>query len=245
MTDKLAASGSCTPDRTYRLHGSPDSANIVVRLLLEELELAYEDVPVDRRARAQNSEAYLRLNPQGLIPVLEVPGQDAPMFETGAILLYLADTCDRLAPARTAPDRGRFLKWLFFISNTLHSDLRIAFKPHKYLPAGEAQKLFSEMLVGRIAGSLSLLDREIAATEGPFLLGAELSCADLYLAACARWAQIYPEQGKWGLSGVPRLKQLLETLEERPAVRRACAMEGIEGRAFTEPKPVTLPGATA
>ncbi|MCX2723610.1 glutathione S-transferase family protein [Roseibium salinum] len=231
--------------RRYRLHGSPDSANLVIRMVLEELGIPYEDVPVDRLAAQQKSAAYRRLNPQGLIPVLEVPGQDAPVFETGAILLFLADRYQALAPARKSPAWGRFLKWLFFISNTLHSDLRISFRPQRYFPQEDGLELFSQTLIGRIAASFGHLEREIAETGGPFLLGDEPTCADYYLAGCARWAQIYRNQDRWNLADTPKLRFLLEQLEARPAVRKACRMELIDGLPFTAPVPVRSPGATA
>ncbi|MHA7773970.1 glutathione S-transferase family protein [Roseibium sp. M-1] len=229
----------------YRLHGSPDSANYVVRMVLEELGQSYDYVPVDRMISAQKSAAYRKLNPQGLIPVLEVPGQDAPMFETGAIVLFLADRHGALAPDPHAPGRGRFLKWLFFISNTLHSDLRISFKVKRYLPDESRHAVFLETLVERIGASLAHLDAEIAATGGPYLLGQQLSCADLYLAACARWAQIYPATGKWTPAATPHLQAMLKLLEARPAVEVASRKELIEGTPFTDPRPGTLPGTTA
>ncbi|WP_298959505.1 glutathione S-transferase family protein [uncultured Roseibium sp.] len=243
---------STTPKRsdkpaagTYRLHGSPDSANLVVRLVLEEMETPYQYVPVDRLRSEQNSEAYLKLNPQGLIPVLEVPGQDAPLFETGAILLHLVETHGCLGPAVGSLERGRFLKWLFFISNTLHSELRISFKPYKYVAEGRAAEDLSDGLILRIARSFDLLDREIWASGGPYLMGQELTCLDHYAACCARWAQIYRNDGKWAPLGTPYLKRMIEELEDRPAVNRACSLEGIKGLPFSEPKPVTLPGTTA
>lgn len=230
---------------TYRLHGSPDSANLVVRLVLEEIETPYQYVPVDRLRSEQNSAAYLKLNPQGLIPVLEVPGQDAPLFETGAILLHLVDAHGHLGPAVDSSERGRFLKWLFFISNTLHSELRISFKPYKYVAEGKAADDLSDGLIGQIARSFELLDREISASGGPYLMGQDLTCLDLYAACCARWAQIYRNEGKWAPLGTPNLRRMIEKLEERPAVNRACSLEGIRGLPFSEPKPVTLPGTTA
>jgi glutathione S-transferase len=229
----------------YRLHGSPDSANFIVRIVLEELGLSYDYSPVDRLNSQQNSEAYRRLNPQGLIPVLEVPGQDAPMFETAAIVLYLAETHGRLAPAPASPHRGRFLKWLFFLSNTLHSDLRISFKPERYVPETQAALSLHTGLIHRISGSFDHLDAELSAQGGPFLLGAELSVLDYYVAACARWAQLYRNDGKWSLEATPHLRALLEVLEMRPAVCKACELEGIEGKPFTEPRPAQLPGTTA
>jgi glutathione S-transferase len=234
-----------TATATYRLHGSPDSANYVVRMVLEELGQPYDYVPVDRLTSQQKSADYRRLNPQGLIPVLEVPGQDAPMFETAAILLFLADRHGALVPEPSSPARGRFLKWLFFISNTLHSDLRISFRVNRYLPDESRHALFSETLTKRIAASFGHLDEEIAANGGPYLLGNELTCADFYLAACARWAQIYPSTATWNLEKTPHLLTLLRRLETRPAVETASRKELIEGAAFTDPKPGTLPGTTA
>jgi len=228
----------------YRLHGSPDSANLVVRMTLEELGEAYDYVPVDRLTSQQKSASYRQLNPQGLIPVLEAPGQDAPLFETGAILLYLSERHDRLAPEPNTPARGRFLKWLFYLSNTLHSDLRISFKVNRYLPDETRHQLFSDTLIGRISAGFQMLEAELAARGGPFLVGEDLSCVDIYLAACVRWAQIYGNRGKWDLARTPRLLELMRRLEERPALARACAREGIEGTPFTRPKPVSLPGAT-
>ncbi|MEM9630308.1 MAG: glutathione S-transferase family protein [Pseudomonadota bacterium] len=229
----------------YRLHGSPDSANFVVRMILEELGMSYEYVPVDRLISEQKSEAYRKLNPQGLIPVLEVEGQDAPMFETGAIIQFLADRHGSLSPAPTSPERGRFLKWLFFISNTLHADLRISFKPHRYLADRSRTNLMADALTSRIASDFQQLEQEIDATGGPFLLGGKVSCLDHYLAACARWSQLYGQFGSWSMDASPRIKQLLEELEKRPAVRQACQLELIEGSPFVSPSPVTLPGITA
>lgn len=240
----MAGSDKDSVCRRYRLHGSPDSANFVVRMVLEELRAEYDYVPVDRRASEQKSETYRRLNPQGLIPVLEVPGQDAPLFETGAIILFLTDRRRALAPAEDAPQRGRFLKWLLFLSNTLHSDLRIAFKPERYLPGGATNAAFRETLVQRFAQGFSYLDQEIADQGGIYILGDRFSCLDIYLAACARWAQVYGLSGRWDLTGTPHLRRMLEALETRTAIRKACDLELIEGAPFTDPRPVTLPGIT-
>lgn len=224
----------------YRLHGAPDNANFVVRMALEELGTAYEFVSVDRATGEQKSEQYRKLNPQGLIPVLEVPGQDAVTFETGAILLMLSERHTSLAPAPGSPERGRFLKWLFFLSNTLHADLRISFKPHRYMPEKACMPDFNTALRKRIDASFSLLEQELAARGGPFLLGTQLSSLDLYLAACARWAQIYGTCGPWPADRCPRLLKLFSELEARPSVRRACELELIEGAPFTAPAPVAF-----
>ena len=85
----------------YVLHYAPDNASLIVRLALEEMGIAYRTVLVDRSRNEQRSAAYLRVNPTGLIPALETP--EGPMWETGAILLWLSETHGALAPAPRCP----------------------------------------------------------------------------------------------------------------------------------------------
>ena len=225
-----------------RLYWSPDSANLVVRMALHELALPYEAVLVDRAAGGLRRQPFLALNPQGLLPVLVVPEQDAPLFETAAILLYLAEREGGLAPAEPAA-RGRLLKWLFFLADTLHADLRILFYAERYTVDPVGTTALRAGIRGRLDAHLVLLDRAIAASGGPWLLGRELTVLDLYLAAAVRWAQLYPP----GEALVPStiepltaLANMLETLAERPAIREACAREGIHGPLFLAP---AMPGS--
>ena len=230
-----------------RLHWSPDSANLVPRIALERLGLDYAAVRVDRTARAHRTPEYLALNPQGLIPVLEDDSEDGPLvlFETGAILVHLADRTGRLggdgAPKGPAA-RAAFLRWVFFLSNTLHADLRVAFRPHRYL-ATEAVPALREGLSGRVAAHLDLLERAVAETGA--LAGPAPTFADDYLAVCIRWAQLYPSAEPLlpgALDGRPALAALLRGIEASPAIRRACAAESIPGdRPFTAPRPPDLP----
>ncbi len=220
-----------------RLYWSPDSANLVVRMALHELALPYDAVPVDRAAGAHRRQDYLDLNPQGLLPVLVVAEQDAPLFETAAILLYLADREGGLSPAEPRA-QGRFLKWLFFLSNTLHADLRILFYAERYTVDPAAAPALRAGVRRRIDAHLVLLDQAIAATGGPWLLGETLTVLDLYLAACVRWAQLYPPGEALAVGAIRPLAALagmLEALAERPAIVAACAAEGIEGALFLEP----------
>jgi len=109
----------------YRLHYAPDNASLIVRLVLDELQQPFQTVLVDRGAAAQTGAAFRAINPTATIPVLETP--HGPMSETAAILLWLADRHKALAPDAQDADRPAFLKWLFFLSNTVHADLRVMF----------------------------------------------------------------------------------------------------------------------
>jgi glutathione S-transferase len=154
---------------SYTLFYSPDSANIVVRIVLEELALPYEALEVDRTQGAQRSAAFLRYNPQGLLPVLVDPAQDEPLFETAAILLHLADTHQALQPPPAA--RGRLLKWLFFISNTLHADLRALIYSPRYVAVDEAIAPLRTPLHRRVTEHCALLEADLATFSEQLGLG--------------------------------------------------------------------------
>jgi len=115
------------------LHYAPDNASLCVRLLLEAMDMAYETALVDRRAQGHKTPAYIALNPNGLIPTLVTPA--GAMFETGAILLWLADQKPGVVfPATDEAARAKALTWLFWLSNTLHPCLRQIFYPNQYSP---------------------------------------------------------------------------------------------------------------
>jgi glutathione S-transferase len=225
--------GMSTP---YRLHYAPDNASLVARLALEEIGAPYETVLVDRSINAQKSPAYLALNPNGLIPVLETP--QGPRFETGAILLWLADTHAMLAPAPNDPARGAFLKWLLFIANTLHADLRILFYPAKSTgPDATHQSALRDGIIPRLRKHLQHLDTQAGETP-PWLSPDAPSALTLYLACLLRWMALYPAQSdrSWfALSDYPHLRRLLAALETRPSVQAACRAEGLDPAPFTSP----------
>ena len=220
----------------YTLFYSPDSANIVVRMVLEELALSYEALDVNRRQEGQRSPEFLRFNPQGLLPVLVDPAQDEPLFETAAILLHLADTHQALQPPPAK--RGRLLKWLFFLSNTLHADLRALFYSERYVATENAIAPLRTALHRRVTEHCALLEAEMARHQGPYVLGTHIGVCDFYLAACIRWAQLYPHGDALPsaqLAQYPRLMAMLRTLEQRPSVQKAYALEGMDGPVFTAP----------
>jgi len=230
----------------YRLHYAPDNASLVIRLALEELGIPYETILVDRRAEAQNGAEYRALNPNGLIPVLETP--DGPMFETAAILLWLADRYGALAPPVASDQRGGFLKWLFFASNTLHADMRMLFYPEKYIGPDRPQQLqLRQMQRQRLQVHLSNLD-EAVADNSCWLGGVDLSILDIYLACQLRWMALYPKESdrSWfKLTNHPHLHSLCARLELRGSVKIARGVEGLGTTPFTNPTPANPPEGSA
>jgi len=216
----------------YVLHYAPDNASLVVRLALEETGADYRTRLVHRGRQEQKSEAYRALCPTGLIPVLETG--DGPIFETAAILLWLADRHGGIAPATDTPGRGAFLSWLFFLSNTLHSDLIQLFHPERY--AGGDSNRHRALTQARVEGHLALVDAALAQRPDwctPDAPGA-VGC---YLAPMIRWLALYPAECamKPALDLYPSIRDIVMAMESRPATLRAAEAEGLGRAPFSKP----------
>ncbi|MDU8927525.1 glutathione S-transferase family protein [Alisedimentitalea sp. MJ-SS2] len=229
----------------YRLHYAPDNASLIVRLALEELGLSYETVLVDRAAGAQHAADYLKLNPNGLIPTLETP--EGPIFETGAILLWLADIHGALAPAPDGPERAGFLKWLFFTSNTLHTAMRMLFYADKYIgPDTALQQALRRQTQANLKTHLAKLDN-LAGQAPPFFNSIPVSALDLYIPCLMRWMALYPKgDTDWfDITRTPHLHALAARIEQRDSVKRAISTEGLGLTPFTAPQHANPPEGSA
>lgn len=242
--------------QSLRLHYAPDNASLIIRLALEELGLPYETVLIDRSQQGQHAPEYLRLNPNGQIPALETP--DGPLFETAAILLWLADRYRSgpalLSPDLSSPQRAPFLKWLFWMSNTLQSELRISFYPEKYIPPQAGQEAHGpdalrQQIRARIQTHLTMLERELSQTTG-IIGGDNPTVLDLYLPCLLRWCALYAQDqtgaGQWlTLSDHPTLHRICAKAEARASTHRAQTAEGLGPTPFTAPQFATPPEGSA
>lgn len=215
----------------YILHYAPDNASLIIRLVMDGAGLPYRTALVDRAKRQQDGPAYRALNPTGLIPTLETPL--GPISETGAILLWLVDT-HRLGPAPSDRDRPVFLRWLFFLSNTAHADLRTIFYPHQYAPV-DAHAGHHEIMSARMLQHFALLDT--AAKAHPALFAAATPLG-VYTITLTRWSALYPEAGpRWfDLAAFPALVDLAQAQEARVETRVVARAEGLGPRPFTRPE---------
>lgn len=210
-----------------QLHFFPGTVSMVPHLLLEEMGTAHERVLVDRVNGEQKQPAYLRLNPNGLIPVLT--DGDLVLYETAAIALYLCDlpAGSGLAPALGTAERAHFYKWLMWLTNTLQSTLMVYFYPERWVDAGNAAgaleiKAHAER---RVANLLDQVDAELASHGGAWLLGAPYTALDPFLFTLCRWTRGFaltpPARERTHLG--PFLQRMLD----RPAVPRVLRNEGL------------------
>ena len=217
-----------------RLHYAPDNASLVIRLALEHLGLPYETRLVDRRARAQRRPEYLRLNPNGLIPALET--DEGPIFETGAILLWLDERHGGLLPQT---GRGAALSWLFWLSNTLHPKLIDLFYRERAAPEALADAVYTRTRE-RAEACLDLLETRIA--DWP-----EAVALDAYLMPMLRWLALYPvdRAPALDLARWPGIRARALAFEATEPSRRAAAAEGLGARPWTAPEPANPPEGSA
>ncbi|MEJ8559896.1 glutathione S-transferase family protein [Yoonia sp. GPGPB17] len=226
-------------EKTLRLYYAPDNASLCVRLALEELSLPYDTVLVDRSVAAHKSEAYLALNPNGLIPVLDTP--HGPLFETGAILMWLAETQDRLMPKQGTLDRMHALQWMIWLANTLHPSLRMMFYPTQY--ADDDPGPTRKMAATRVKSQMDLL---CAAQTVDWLEDDHPSIHACYLAPMLRWAALYGGGDQWfDLNHWPRLYAFAKRFEARDSARKAAAAEGLGATPFSHPSPCHPPEGSA
>lgn len=209
-----------------QLHYYPGNASLIPHLLLEELGLPFALQYVDRAKSAQKSPAYLKLNPNGLIPVL-VDG-DLVLYETAAICLHLVDTHPQagFAPAAGTHERAHFHKWLAWMTNTLQAALNLYFYPERWMNEGNAAgaaelKARAEAKIGAMLEQLDAQLGSHAAHGKDWFLGGRFGALDPYAFVLCRWTRGFARPAR----SLPHLGPWLQRMLARPAVQRALATE--------------------
>ncbi|WP_338766316.1 glutathione S-transferase N-terminal domain-containing protein [Massilia sp. METH4] len=205
----------------YTLYYSPGAASLAVHAALHDTGAPHRLVNVD--LDVPRTEDYLRLNPQGTVPTLDIDG--LAHRESAAILMLLTERHPEagLAPAPGAPDRGAWLQWSVALATSLGGPFRLWFYPQDLgLDAHDEQsrapiRRTLEAGFERIASHL--------AAHGPYLLGEHFSTADYQLCMYLRWSRAMPKPAtEW-----PELERLARLVTARPAWRRAVGHEGLRG----------------
>ena len=207
------------------LYTSPTPNGHKVSIALEELELPYEVHPINLMAGDQKKPEYLKLNPNGRIPtIVDRDAGDFAVFESGAILIYLAEKTGKLMPT-DVKGRSRVIQWLMFQMGGVgpmmgQANVFFRYFPEKIQPAidryqNECRRLFEVL--------------ERPAREREWLAG-DYSIADI---ANWSWVRTY----KWSGVSIDGLDHLQRWMGQRSASARR-AQRGLE-------VPMKLPDLTA
>ena len=193
---------------TLRLHDYAASGNCYkVRLLLAQLGVDYERVPVDIFGGDTLTDEFARLNPQRQTPVLEIDGAE-PLTESGAILIHLAEGTDYLPDDPN--ERAQALRWLFFEQTEVIqgiAGLRFRLITQRIRPDGR------EALWRRSVGDAALTVLNDKLGKSNHLAGESYSVADISLFA---YVHVANEAG-FELSDYPNVKEWTKRVEGTPA----------------------------
>ncbi|CAN5293455.1 glutathione S-transferase N-terminal domain-containing protein [soil metagenome] len=188
--------------------GTPNGKKVPI--FLEEAEVPYDLHRVDISKGEQHAPEYLAKNPNGRIPALVDGDAGVTIFESGAILLYLADKYGKLIP-KDAQGRASALAWLMFQMSAIGPMMGQVgyFDREKKRNAGAIERFTVE--VKRIFG---VLETHLAKTE---YLAGEYSIADI---ASYPWVSAY-DFLKLDITPYPHVKAWIDKIAARPAVKKA------------------------
>lgn len=177
-----------------KLYGAARSRASIVQWYLEELGISYEFVLLDLSAGEHRQPDYLAINPMGKVPAI-VDG-DLKLWESGAILLYLAEKYGKMPSSLT--EKSIVIQWVLFANSTLATGLFIEANRDKEMP--KLLTPLNEML-----------------SKQPFLQGNELTVADIAVGSILAYV---PIMLKLDLSDYPAVVNYLKRISERPAFQK-------------------------
>jgi GST-like protein len=185
-----------------------------ITIMLEETGLPYRVVPVDITGGAQFETAFLAVSPNNKVPAILDPegvgGKPFSLFESGAILIYLAEKSSRLMPTDPAA-RYRVLEWLMFQMGNVGPMLGQAHHFRQYAP--EAIDYAINRYTNEAHRIYNVLEHRLALTD---YVAGDYSIADI---AIYPWLTTYERQGQ-RLEDFPNLRRWYERVGTRPAVQR-------------------------
>lgn len=199
----------------FYFSGAPNP--VKVALFLEESGLPYEPVPVDTRKGEQFAPEFMKINPNSKVPAIDDDG--VHVFDSNAILLYLAEKTGKFLPPDTPQDRAQLLSWLMFVASGLgpfsgqavhfktYAPAKIEYALERYLfEANRHYKVLDDHLEGKdwmVGGTYTIVDMALWgwARLGPFVLGKE-------------------EAERYG-----NVNRVLSAISARPAAGRALALK--------------------
>ena len=198
----------------FYFHATPNSMKVAV--LLQELNLAFTVRPVDIFKGEQHAPAFLKINPNAKVPALVDDG--VTVFDSHAILLYLAEKHGRFIPAGIG-GKAAMLSWLQLVAPGLSPFSGQAIHFLHYAP--EDLPYAKNRYVKELERHYRVFDARLS--QSPWLAGEEYTIADMALWGWAASAGYV--FGERGLEDYPHVARFMQRMSERPAVQRALAMK--------------------
>lgn len=199
----------------FYYHPSPNPAKVA--LYLEEASLPYEVIPVDTRKGEQHLPAFLAINPNAKTPAMT--DGDAIIFDSTAILMYLAEKTGKFLPENTPQARAQMLSWMMFVASGIgpYSGQAVHFKHFAPEPKAYAANRY-DFEAWR---HWQIIDDRLAAHK--YMLGSDYTVVDMAVWGWARAVPFFLGADAW--AKLPNVKRLLDEINARPAAQRAEALK--------------------
>ena len=198
------------------------SASFAVRMALEEAGAEYEEVNIHPRRRDEPA-SFAEVNPLRRVPALR--DGDVTVYETGAVLLVLADRFPVLGPPVGTAERADLYRWILWLADTLHPAWWPLMKSSSGDPEPEAEAAARARGRESMDAHGSYLERQLA--RGPWCLGEAFSVADLYLYMLVGWENYI--RGGYQVGG-ERVRAHYARVGARPAVARSRELDDLDER---------------
>jgi GST-like protein len=199
----------------FYFNGAPNPNKVA--LFLEEAGLAFEAIPVDTRKGEQFKPEFLKVNPNGKVPAIDDEGTF--VFDSNAILLYLAERTGKFLPPNSSANRAQTLSWLMFIATGLgpYSGQAVHFKHFAPKELDYANNRYQF----EAHRHYKILDDHLA--KHRYMVGDAYSIVDM---AFWGWARMAPYVlGEEGYAKYPNVKRLVDEITARPAAARVIALK--------------------
>ncbi len=199
----------------FFFNGSPNPSKVA--LFLEESGLGYEPVAVDTRRGQQFAPEFLAVNPNGKVPAIIDDG--VVVFDSNAILLYLAEKTGKFLPANTPTHRAELLSWLMFVATGIgpYAGQAVHFKHFAPEKSGYAHDRYQYEARRHFA----VLDGRLATRR--YMVGDTYTILDMAVWGWARMLPFILGDDAW--AKLPNLKRLHDEIAARPAAARAMALK--------------------
>lgn len=198
----------------FYFSGAPNPMKVA--LFLEEAGVAYESIPIDTRKGDQHTAEFKAINPNSKVPVI-VDG-DTTVFDSNAILLYLAEKTGKFLPA--PGERGQMLSWLMFVATGVgpYSGQAVHFNHHAPEKIGYGMDRYTF----EVKRHYGILNDRLAGKS--YMIGDTYSIVDMDVWGWARMAPYATaDDNIW--AGYPNLKRLVDEIEAKPAAQTALALK--------------------
>lgn len=199
----------------FFFNASPNPTKVA--LFLEESGLPYEPIAVDTRKGEQFTATFLAINPNGKVPA--ILDDEVCVFDSNAILLYLAEKTGRFLPANTPQARAELLSWLMFVASGIgpYSGQAVHFK--RFAPEG--LQYANDRYQYEARRHFGVLDARLSTRN--FLVGGVYTIVDM---AAWGWTRAIPfAMGDDAWDQFPNLKRWFDAISVRPAAVRASELK--------------------